>query len=268
MSVHSSNAQALFRKSLESLVRDNLLIDWEYTKKTLIDNGLSLYIIDGIDNVSKQISTEKTSYEILTYIVNRIILHKEKEELLKLLIDEIIENRYQCFTGQITAWLSVLCGYYDDIVITISNSEFISNYLAVLKRKFYYDRNIIVNKFREYLENSKLDVEKRKEWLDALLDEEPNLLEKPEEQDEYIIVDSIAFLYTPFLPRFFTRFYYNQEDSLIINKSKIIHLSRKTKLSNDKNILYEIKSPIRTINNIDMSTKHLSNNKKYLLDHL
>ena len=64
-----------------------------------------------------------TYLELLMYVWARIVNHEHKDELIRILGEQILESRGLCFTGRFNRTLSVLVGFYSDIVIEISDSS-------------------------------------------------------------------------------------------------------------------------------------------------
>lgn len=64
-----------------------------------------------------------TYTELLAYVWQRIERSEHKAELVKILGDQILDSNCKCFTGRFNRTLSVLVGFYDDIVIAISDNS-------------------------------------------------------------------------------------------------------------------------------------------------
>lgn len=73
--------------------------------------------------------------ELLSYVWNRIILSEHTTELVKILSQQILDSEGMCFTGRFNRTLSVLVGYYDDIVINISDASRISAIILLIKNR-------------------------------------------------------------------------------------------------------------------------------------
>ena len=66
---------------------------------------------------------------------------KEKKlELYKRLDQEMSDSECKCFTGRLSRLVSVLVGYFEDIIITISDSEQIANVILMIKTKYPEDK--------------------------------------------------------------------------------------------------------------------------------
>ena len=67
-----------------------------------------------------------TYAELLMYVWARIMAHEHKSELIKILGEQVMDSRGLCFTGRFNRTLSVLVGFYEDIIISISDNSRIS----------------------------------------------------------------------------------------------------------------------------------------------
>ena len=71
-------------------------------------------------------------------VYGRIVCEQDaekKKELYKRLQEELGEGECKCFTGRLSRLVNVLNGFYDDVEITISANEQISNVILVLRSK-------------------------------------------------------------------------------------------------------------------------------------
>jgi len=80
-----------------------------------------------------------TYSDLLIYVWSRIINNENKDEILKVLNQEISDGLCMCFTGRLTRLLNTLVGFYNDIEIQISDSEQITNIIISLKNKYEKD---------------------------------------------------------------------------------------------------------------------------------
>ena len=77
-----------------------------------------------------------TYSDLLKYVWTRIVNHADKDEILKVLNQEISDGLCMCWTGRMTRLLNVLVGFYPDIEIQISDSEQITNIITSLRNTF------------------------------------------------------------------------------------------------------------------------------------
>ena len=95
--------------------------------------------------------------------MNRILIHQEKEEILKILEEEIKDTICQCFTGRLTRLLNVLNGFYPDIQIQIGSNEQITNVILMLKEK--YEGDELKEKVRMEFKERGYEEEVIEEWI-------------------------------------------------------------------------------------------------------
>jgi GTP1/Obg family GTP-binding protein len=72
---------------------------------------------------------------VFLLVWQRIQKHEESIEIKKILNTEMKDALCMCYTGRLTRVVNCLNGYYDDIVIQISNNEQISNIISVIMKK-------------------------------------------------------------------------------------------------------------------------------------
>ena len=144
-SVHDEHIQKTVRTSLIALLSDpkpmfttaELLAMIEASDlNTKAKELIARYCADKTIHSDHHISYE----ELLTYVWNRIIKSEYKVELVKILSQQICDSEGKCFTGRFNRTLSTLMGYYDDIVINISDASRISAIILLIKdRMAEYD---------------------------------------------------------------------------------------------------------------------------------
>jgi predicted house-cleaning noncanonical NTP pyrophosphatase (MazG superfamily) len=173
--IHNSNIQKSFRTSLSNLIADTNINKLNDCMTFIIE---SKYLSDKVKQELLNYCEDKTTHsvylisfsELLNYVMNRIMLNDDetKDELMKILNEEMKETICKCFTGRMTRLLNVLNGYYDDINITISSNEQISNIIISLKNK--YKGNELLDKVTEELKEREYTVDVIKEWTSFVKD--------------------------------------------------------------------------------------------------
>ena len=163
---HNSSIQQTMRESITNLInnepetisKEDLI---EQTKILNFGERLIVYInsIDKLNNWS--------FYDVFSKIWIRINKSAYKDELIKILKDELTEGFKHCFTGMITRIMNSLCGFYDDIKINISDNNQISNiiitYLKNKEMNDYYRGELFIILSERGFKNE--DIEK---WLNNL----------------------------------------------------------------------------------------------------
>ena len=123
--IHSSSIQKSVQESINNLMKDNFNVSKDEIVERLIElrpkclTDLLCYL----DDKDVHSILLLTFYEVFVKVFGRIINSEHKNELIKRLDEEMQESECKCFTGRITRLVNVLSGYFEDINITISNSE-------------------------------------------------------------------------------------------------------------------------------------------------
>jgi len=139
-SVHDHNIE---KTTNESII--NFLTSFKYQKTQNLEiliNDLNISITSkqlllnySLENYIHSVLQMKYS-EIIEPILYFIINHEHKEELLKILDQEITESQGKCLQGRISRTINILNGYHDSVKINISDNEQISNLIINLQNKY------------------------------------------------------------------------------------------------------------------------------------
>ena len=171
---HGSRINRTIADSVASLLRDPKPI---FTRNQLFtcmtESGLSTVTVDLIKSYclySTVHSTCNLTYiQLLIYIWQRICKSEHKSELLKILTEQVAASRNKCFMGRFNRLLSVLAGFYDDIVIEISDCERINAIVLATKRRVRpYDKVIHCEQARQKLLKAGYAMSEIKPWLRAI----------------------------------------------------------------------------------------------------
>jgi len=165
--IHNSNIQKSFRQSLENIMKDKLDYSLCKCKEELLTSCISEEVKREVLNYCDD-KTEHSIYlitfeDLFHYVMNRILKHSEKDEIFKILDEEIKDTICQCFTGRMTRLLNVLNGFYPDIKIQIGNNEQITNIILMLKEK-YENVDVLKEKVKEELEERGYEEGIIEEW--------------------------------------------------------------------------------------------------------
>jgi len=166
--IHNSSIQKSFRNSLENLLKDQDVLLLNECKKYILEcKELEEQVTRELLNYCDD-ATEHSVYlirfeEVFQYVISRIVVHSNSNEMFKILNEEIKDTICKCFTGRITRVVNVLNGYYDDISIQIGSNEQISNIILMLQKK--YKGEELVSQVRSAMEEREYDNETIEEWL-------------------------------------------------------------------------------------------------------
>ena len=110
-----------------------------------------------------------TFAELLKFVWNRIIKHEHKEEIIKILDEEMENAECKCFTGRISRLVNVLNGYYDDINIKISDNAQIGTIISIIKQQ-YTGNNIVELKIiiKKELKERNINEKLIEEWIEHI----------------------------------------------------------------------------------------------------
>ncbi len=164
--IHVSSIQYSTRESINNLMKD----DTNYSKDFIIDELIKLNPKCLKSLLCYMEDTEIHSILLLTFnevfikVFNRIITSEHKDDLIKRLDEEMQESECKCFTGRITRLVNVLCGYFDDINITISNNERISAIILTILNGEEMNDELKKQCIKQLKENDFTDEEINK-WL-------------------------------------------------------------------------------------------------------
>lgn len=174
--VHDIHIQQSVCKSLVSLLAD------PKPKFSTMDL-LAMIMHADMDDHAKQLLTEycSNSYvhsdhmisysELLSYVWNRITSSKHSTELFKILSQLILDSDGKCFTGRFNRTLSVLVGFFPDIVIEISDTSRISAIIITIQKRINpYDPATHAKTATVELQQAGYTLDEIKPWIDAISD--------------------------------------------------------------------------------------------------
>lgn len=144
--------------SLKQTIRKLLLTPITINYLTILEDLTKNNCIELIQIIKKYMSLcgddihfglQVTYKQLFTAVYQRIYLHPDKKELLKILQKEMTDGITKCYTSKIGRLVNTLSGFDKDVEIHISNNEQIGNILSILRKK--------------YLDNSEFNLKARKE---------------------------------------------------------------------------------------------------------
>ena len=162
-SVHNHNIQESIKKSIMNILQDtktNLSID-SIINDVILTDITKAALIEYLEDPTEHSVLMITFKDLLIPVWNRIIKHKESEEIKRILNQEMNDSECKCFTGRLSRLVNCLNGFYDDVEIKIGMNEQIGNIIVMIKEQLGKDYNIDHHKYlvrkelkeREYSEN-------------------------------------------------------------------------------------------------------------------
>jgi len=168
--VHGHQIQIDINSSITNIMKDD---NDTYDCMEMLESSLSaetkglimLFCEDKSEHIILKISFGK----LFGYVWRRITKHTNKNTMLNILDDEIKTANCTCFTGKISRLVNVLCGFYDDIQVNISDNEQISAIITAMK-KTYTGNDIegLKDEIRTELKTRHISDNVIEEWLEYI----------------------------------------------------------------------------------------------------
>ena len=158
--------------SIQNLLKDPAPT---FSLDDLKGNGLTDRAISWLTNACND-SSRNSNYlitykQLLSYVWQRICTSVHKEELIRVLEQQVTESIGRCNIGRLTRLLAVLVGFYDDIHIAISSGAQICAAIKVAKDKLEsYNAQTHRNLVETHLKDLGYTDDEAKPWLDAIYD--------------------------------------------------------------------------------------------------
>ena len=168
--VHDIHIQKTVCESVQRLLTDPKP---EFTIEMIINSELDeraiRLIVEYCGDVSIHSRHLLAYIELLAFVWARITRSEHKDELIKILGEQILDAECKCFTGRFNRTLSVLVGFYPDIVIEISdNSRIGAIIIAVKDIMGIYDPVIHREHAQTLLLEAGYDAVTIQPWLEAI----------------------------------------------------------------------------------------------------
>jgi len=171
-SVHNHSIQEGVLKSINYITSIKPSIKNEQLKELIINNkylneDVKRLLFEYMDNKEVHSILNITFEELLLSVYDFIEKNENKEELFKIMNDEITEANCKCFTGRISRLINVLNGYNEHIEIHIADNEQISNIIIVIKNQLKedYDEDEFKRRVKEELTMRHYSEDVINEWL-------------------------------------------------------------------------------------------------------
>ena len=124
-------------------------------------------LFEYMDNKEVHSILNITFEELLLSVYDFIEKNENKEELYKIMNEEMSEANCKCFTGRISRLINVLNGYDEHIEIHIADNEQISNIIIMIRNKLGedYEENEFNRLVREELSMRNYSEEIINKWI-------------------------------------------------------------------------------------------------------
>ena len=168
--VHDPRVQRSVRESLQNLLTDSRpIFSIDYFINSELDEKTKQLLTEYCLNESVHSDHLLTYAELLAYVWARIIRSEHAAEMLRILEEQIADAECKCFTGRFNRTISVLVGFYPDIMIQISDSSRISAIMiAIQNRLDPYDSQVHLETARVELMEAGYTADEIEPWLGAI----------------------------------------------------------------------------------------------------
>jgi Leucine-rich repeat (LRR) protein len=172
-SVHNHTIQSCIKESIKKILNH----------KPCIENHIEYILNDTIlDHLTKESLIEYSKHpdihtelgisfdELLKYVISRIHENSHRDEIKLILNSEMKDAECKCFTGRISRLINCLNGFDPEIVITISDSEQISQIIILIKEQLGELYTVEKHKelVRHELEERHFDKHKIDVWIESI----------------------------------------------------------------------------------------------------
>jgi Leucine-rich repeat (LRR) protein len=126
--IHASSIQTSTKQSINTLFKDSFLCSKDDIIKECLTWDISCLpdLLSYLEDTDVHSTLLISFYDVFVKVFGRIMRHPNKLDIICRLDEELKESECKCFTGRLTRLINCLVGFYDDIVIGISESERIS----------------------------------------------------------------------------------------------------------------------------------------------
>ena len=172
-SIHNSSIQHSFRESVNRLLSKKPELSLEKTLEEIVSSELSYECKSSLVDYSSREDIHGelniTFGELLIAVWDRIRSHENKQDIYKILSQEMSDALCMCFTGRITRLVNSLSGFVPDVSIHISDNEQISNLVLTTKEKIIpYNSDEHKALFQKEMEERGYSQDIIDEWLSYL----------------------------------------------------------------------------------------------------
>jgi len=143
-------------------------------KELIIDNQylhehVKRLLFEYMENKEVHSILNITFEELLVSVYDFIEKNENKEELFKIMNNEMSDANCKCFTGRISRLINILNGYDEHIEIHIADNEQIGNIIILIKNQLKdYNEEEFKRRVKEELSMRQYSEDVINEWLDNI----------------------------------------------------------------------------------------------------
>ena len=170
--VHNHNIQEGVKNGIEYILSIKSSLTFDTLKEEIVNNNIlttesKSLLFEYIENKEVHSVLNITFEELLLNTYSIILLNEYRDEIFRILDQEIKESRCKCFTGRLSRLVNCLNGFDENININISNNEQICNIIILAKNKFS-DLEQIKIEVRKELLDRKYPINIINNWIDYI----------------------------------------------------------------------------------------------------
>jgi hypothetical protein len=153
--VHNHSIQESIRTSVKKILEikpvicDTTTITNYILQDTIFTDETKRILVEYQSSTDIYSVLEITFGELLMYVINRIEVNKDKDEIKRILNTEMSESVCKCFTGRISRLVNCLAGFDPLVSIQIADNEQIANIISTVARTLTNDGTYSVETHKE-----------------------------------------------------------------------------------------------------------------------
>jgi Leucine-rich repeat (LRR) protein len=174
-SVHNHSIQEGIKNSINYIMSIKPIYKLDNLNNVIIDNNFinnqtKTILFEYINCKDVHITLNVTFAELLINVLSFIDQHEFKNEIYKVLEQEMKDTICKCFTGRISRLINCLNGFDDHIIINISNTEQIGNIIILIKDKLLSENNYSIELHKDIVMKELYDRGYEKNVIDEWID--------------------------------------------------------------------------------------------------
>ena len=175
--VHDHNIQESIKNSIYSIMNDKLntnndVVNQQIVEDNILESEVKQQLADYITDDQVHSNYQITFQELLTNVWQRITIHKDSNEIKKILNTEMQDGLCKCYTGRLSRLVNCLNGFYHDIQIKIHDNQQISNIILLIKNKLETNGELNIQQWKAQVQKELIErqykTEEIEEWLEFI----------------------------------------------------------------------------------------------------
>jgi len=175
--VHNHNIQESIKNSIYSIMNDKLntnndVVNQQIVEDNILESEVKQQLADYITDNQVHSNYQITFQELLTNVWQRITVHKDSNEIKKILNNEMQDGLCKCYTGRLSRLVNCLNGFYDDIQIKIHDNQQIGNIILLIKNKLETNGELNIQQWKAEVQKELIErqykTEEIEEWLEFI----------------------------------------------------------------------------------------------------